>query len=204
MKLPEGYTVSTGGQAKLMADAFEGLAGVMILAVILVYMIMAAQFESLLHPFAIMFSLPLAIIGVVPTLLITRTAISVPAFMGAIVLVGTVVNNAIVLVDYTNVLRGQGYELREAIMRACPTRLRPIMETTLTTVLGLLPLAIATGEGASLQRPLAITVIGGLVVSATLILIVIPLVYTWLEDISEMVSGFFRKKKTAKGMNAGA
>ena len=203
LQLPEGYTITTGGQAKQMADAFEGLTGVMILAVILVYMIMAAQFESLLHPLAIMFSLPLAIIGVVPTLLVTRTPISIPAFMGAIVLVGTVVNNAIVLVDYTNVLRNQGYELREAIMRACPTRLRPIMETTLTTVLGLLPLAIATGEGASLQKPLAITVIGGLFISAILILLVIPLVYTWLEDLNAMVAGFFRNRRT-RGMNAGA
>ena len=185
-----------------MADAFESLTEVMILAVIMVYMIMAAQFESLLHPFAIMFSL-LAIIGVVPTLLFTRTPISIPAFMGAIVLVGTVVNNAIVLVDYTNVLRKQGYDLREAIMRACPTRLRPIMETTLTTVLGLLPLAIATGEGASLQKPLAITVIGGLLTSAILILVVIPLVYTWLEDLNAMVAEFIRNRRT-RGMNAGA
>ncbi|NLG87559.1 MAG: efflux RND transporter permease subunit, partial [Firmicutes bacterium] len=104
LQLPEGYSISIGGQAKQMADAFASLTEVMILAVIMVYMVMAAQFESLLHPFAIMFSLPLAIIGVVPTLFITRTPISIPAFMGIIVLVGTVVNNAIVLVDYTNVL----------------------------------------------------------------------------------------------------
>lgn len=183
LKLPPGYTITFGGQNKEMTDAFAGLSLALGLAVILVYMVMAAQFESLLHPFTIMFSMPLALIGVVLALLITRKAVSVPAFIGVIVLAGIVVNNAIVLVDYINALRARGLGMREAILTAGPVRLRPILMTTLTTVLGLIPLALGLGEGGEMQAPLAITVIGGLSMSTLLTLVVVPLVYTLFEDI---------------------
>lgn len=183
LKLPPGYTITFGGQNKEMADAFAGLSLALGLAVILVYMVMAAQFESLLHPLTIMFSMPLALIGVVLALLITRKAVSVPAFIGVIVLAGIVVNNAIVLVDYINALRARGLGMREAILTAGPVRLRPILMTTLTTVLGLIPLALGLGEGGEMQAPLAITVIGGLSMSTLLTLVVVPLVYTLFEDI---------------------
>jgi len=183
LKLPPGYTITFGGQNKEMTDAFAGLSLALGLAVILVYMVMAAQFESLLHPLTIMFSLPLALIGVVLALLITRKAVSVPAFIGVIVLAGIVVNNAIVLVDYINALRARGLGMREAILTAGPVRLRPILMTTLTTVLGLIPLALGLGEGGEMQAPLAITVIGGLSMSTLLTLVVVPLVYTLFEDI---------------------
>ncbi|HHV58670.1 MAG TPA: efflux RND transporter permease subunit, partial [Firmicutes bacterium] len=183
LKLPPGYTITFGGQNKEMADAFAGLSLALGLAVILVYMVMAAQFESLLHPLTIMFSMPLALIGVVLALLITRKAVSVPAFIGVIVLAGIVVNNAIVLVDYINALRARGLGMREAVLTAGPVRLRPILMTTLTTVLGLIPLALGLGEGGEMQAPLAITVIGGLSMSTLLTLVVVPLVYTLFEDI---------------------
>jgi HAE1 family hydrophobic/amphiphilic exporter-1 len=183
MNLPEGYTLDFTGQYEEMTDAFSGLGLALALAVLLVYMVMAAQFESFLHPFTIMFSMPLAAIGVILALLFSRTPISVPAFIGFIVLAGVVVNNAIVLVDYINTLRARGLSVREAVLTAGPVRLRPILMTTLTTVLGLIPMALGTGEGSEVQAPLAITLIGGLSMSTILTLVVVPLVYTWFEDV---------------------
>ncbi|HKM39989.1 MAG TPA: efflux RND transporter permease subunit [bacterium] len=186
-QLPEGYTVEFGGEEQMMTEAFTDLTMVLAFAVVLVYMVMAAQFESLLHPFTIMFSMPLALVGVVFGLAITGTPVSVLAAIGVIVLAGVVVNNAIVLVDYINVLRGKGLALKEAVLSAGPTRLRPILMTTLTTVLGLVPLALGIGEGGEVQAPLAITVIFGLTVSTILTLIVVPVVYTVFEDLGAIL-----------------
>ncbi len=137
-----------GGENKMMMEAFADLSLVLVFAVVLVYMVMAAQFESLLHPFTIMFSMPLAMVGgVVLGLAVTGTPVSVLAAIGVVVLAGVVVNNAIVLVDYINILRKRGLSAKEAILTAGPTRLRPILMTTLTTVLGLVPLALGAGEG---------------------------------------------------------
>jgi HAE1 family hydrophobic/amphiphilic exporter-1 len=138
---------------------------------------MASQFESLVQPFIIMFTIPFGLIGVVFTLLITQTPISVVVLIGLIMLAGIVVNNAIVLLDYINQLRKQGIAKREAIKQAGQVRLRPILMTTMTTVLGLLPMAIGLGEGAELRTPLAVTVIGGLLIGTILTLVVIPTVY---------------------------
>ncbi len=185
--LPEGYLIEYGGQFKEMQDSFIDLFYAFLLAILLVYMVMASQFESLLHPFVIMFSVPMAVIGVLPGLFITGQKLSVLSIIGVIMLAGIVVNNAIVLVDYINTLRARGKALREAILEAGLTRLRPIMMTALTTILGLLPLALGIGEGAEVQVPLAIVVIGGLSISTLLTLFVVPVIYSILERKSEQL-----------------
>ena len=142
---------------------------------------MASQFESLIHPLVILFTIPLSLVGAVLALFITGTTVNVVAFIGVIMLAGIVVNNAIVLVDLINQLRSQGKEKTDAIMEAARERLRPILMTTLTTALGLLPMAIGFGEGSEMRTPMAITVIGGLLVSTLLTLVVIPVVYSLLD-----------------------
>jgi HAE1 family hydrophobic/amphiphilic exporter-1 len=164
-----------------MAVSFRSLQFALLLAVFLVYLVMASQFESLLHPFVIMFTIPLALIGAVFALAITGSTISVVVFIGLILLAGIVVNNAIVLIDFINQLRQHGMEKFEAIAEAGRSRLRPILMTTLTTVLGLLPLALGFGEGAEVRAPMAITVIGGLTVSTMLTLVVIPVMYAVMD-----------------------
>ncbi len=195
--LPSGYSIEFGGQEEQMQEAFISLFQMLLLAILLVYMIMASQFESLMHPFIIMFSLPLAFTGSAIGLAITQTPLSVPAFIGIIMLAGIVVNNAIVLVDYVNTLRKRGLERTDAILKAGPTRLRPILMTTLTTILALSPLALGIGEGAESQAPLAIVVIGGLLSSTVLTLVIIPVVYTLFDDIAAKFRS--KAKKTAPG-----
>ncbi|EEG76833.1 efflux RND transporter permease subunit [Dethiobacter alkaliphilus] len=196
MELPSGYSIEYAGEQELMADSFDSLWMALALAVLLVYMIMAAQFESLLHPFIIMFALPQTFIGVVLALVITGRTLNVPAFIGVIMLAGIVVNNAIVLVDYINKLRERGLSTREAIYQAGPIRLRPILMTTLTTILGMFPLALGIGSGSETSAPLATVVIGGLAASTVLTLVVVPVIYSLLED---MGTRFFKKKKSAPG-----
>ena len=179
--VPPGLSVALGGQSEEMNRSFRSLLMALALAVFLVYLIMASQFESLLHPFVIFFSIPLALIGAVFALWLTNSTISVVVFIGLILLAGIVVNNAIVLVDLINQLRAQGMPKIEAIKEAGRLRLRPILMTTLTTTLGLLPLAMGFGEGAEIRAPMAITVIGGLLVSTLLTLVVIPVMYTILD-----------------------
>lgn len=179
--VPPGLEVSLGGQSEEMNNSFRSLLLALALAVFLVYLIMASQFESLLHPFVIFFSIPLALIGAVWALYATGSTISVVVFIGLILLAGIVVNNAIVLVDLINQLREKGMPKREAIMEAGRLRLRPILMTTLTTTLGLLPLAFGVGEGTEIRAPMAITVIGGLLVSTLLTLVVIPVMYMVLD-----------------------
>src|SRR5690606_33147892 len=149
-----------------------------LMAVALIYMVMAAQFERFIDPLIVMASVPVAIIGVVPTMLLTGTTLNLQSFMGLVMLVGIVVNNAIVLVDYINLLRREErMDVRSAVVEACRLRLRPIMMTTSTTVLGLLPLSFAIGTGAELQAALARVVIGGLTASTLVTLVLIPVVY---------------------------
>ena len=177
IQVPEQFDVQVSGQNKEMAVSFRSLQFALLLAVFLVYLVMASQFESLLHPFVIMFTIPLALIGVVLALMVTGSSLSVVVFIGLIMLAGIVVNNAIVLIDYINRLRRKGMAKIEAIKEAGQARLRPILMTMLTTVVGLLPLALGLGEGAEVRAPMAITVIGGLLVSTVLTLVVIPVVY---------------------------
>ncbi len=176
-ELPANVTVSLAGQNEELATSYRSLMFALGLAIFLVYLVMASQFESLIHPLIILFSVPLGMIGVVFALYLTATTISVMVFLGVIILAGIVVNNAIVLIDYTNQLRAQGRAKREALLEAGQVRLRPIVMTTLTTVLGLIPMALAWGEGAEIRAPMAITVIGGLLLSTLLTLVFIPVVY---------------------------
>ena len=172
---------SVSGQNEEMQASIRSLLFALALAVFLVYLVMASQFESLVHPFVILFSVPLAAVGVSLALAVTGTTISVMVFIGMIMLSGIVVNNAIVLVDLINRLRAEGMERIEAILQAGSLRLRPILMTTLTTALGLAPMALGLGEGAEIRTPMAVTVIGGLLVSTLLTLIVVPVVYTLLD-----------------------
>jgi HAE1 family hydrophobic/amphiphilic exporter-1 len=175
--LPSQLYVRIGGQNEEMALSFQSLQLALLLAIFLVYLVMASQFESFLHPFVIIFTIPLAIIGAVFALWITGSSISVVVFIGLILMAGIVVNNAIVLIDLINQLRQSGMQKLDAIIEGGRSRLRPILMTTLTTTLGLLPLALGYGDGAEMRAPMAITVIGGLVLSTVLTLVVIPVVY---------------------------
>jgi len=179
--LPEGISALVSGQSEEMQASFQSMQFALALAIFLVYLVMASQFESLVHPFVILFTIPLALVGAVLALFLTGTTINIVALIGVIMLAGIVVNNAIVLVDLINQLRSQGVDRVEAIMEAGKARLRPILMTSLTTALGLLPMAIGFGEGAEVRAPMAITVIGGLLVSTFLTLLVIPVVYSLLD-----------------------
>jgi len=174
---PRGVTAELGGQVDEMEISFASLQFALGLAVFLVYLVMAATFESFVHPLVVLFSIPLALVGVVGGLLLTSTPVSVIVLIGVVMLVGIVVNNAIVLIDTVNQQRRAGFDKLEAVVRAGHMRLRPILMTTLTTVLGLLPMALSLGEGAELRAPLAVTVSFGLLLSTALTLVVIPALY---------------------------
>ena len=176
-KISKDYSIELTGEQQRMKESFNSLAFALVLAFILVYMIMAAEFESLWQPFLIMFTVPLSLIGVAFCLLITHTPLSVVAYLGIIMLGGIAVNNGIVLIEFINSLRKEGYSAYEAAVEASKTRLRPILMTSLTTILGLLPLALGMGEGAELQAPLALTVMGGLTSATFLTLVFIPALY---------------------------
>ncbi|KFN52342.1 hypothetical protein N790_00805 [Arenimonas malthae CC-JY-1] len=183
--LGTGVSMHIGGQGEELAASLASLLFAFALAIFLVYLVMASQFESLLHPFVIMFTIPLAIVGAVLALVLSRSSLSVVVFIGLILLVGIVVKNAIILIDKVNQLRIAGVPKHEAILQGAKSRLRPIVMTTLTALLGFLPLALASGEGAEVRAPMAITVIGGLAVSTLLTLLVIPVVYNLMDRRSD-------------------
>ncbi|MSO48991.1 MAG: efflux RND transporter permease subunit [Acidobacteria bacterium] len=183
LNIPQGFTVGFGAEVEAQGTAFQQLQILLLLAVLLVYAVMASQYESLKDPFIVMFSVPVALIGIVAALKLTSTSFSLQAYIGVIMLAGIVVSNAILLVDYTNILRKRdGKALRDAVEEAGRTRLRPILMTTLTTTLGLVPMALALGEGGELQAPLARVVIGGLTASTLVTLVLVPTVYTLFEE----------------------
>lgn len=190
---PEEYRYSIGGQVEDMEEAFADLALVLMLSIFLVYVVMAVQFESFIMPFIIMFSLPVSVVGVLFGYFVTGTPLSIVGFIGIIMLAGIVVNNAIVLVDYINILRRRDYSRTEAIIEAGRSRLRPILMTTLTTVLAMIPLGLGLGEGAEMQQPMAVTVIFGLSISSVFILILIPVIYAYVDQ----VSSWYKNKKQA-------
>jgi HAE1 family hydrophobic/amphiphilic exporter-1 len=191
VRVPPDFSVGFGSEVEEQARSFQQLQLVLILAVLLVYAVMASQYESLKDPFIIMFSVPVASIGVVLALLVTNTSFSMQAYIGIIMLAGIVVSNAILLVDYINTLRRRdGLPLREAVEVGGRTRLRPILMTSIATMLGLVPMAIGIGEGGELQAPLARVVIGGLLTSTVVTLVLVPAVYTVFE---EGWSGLFRR-----------
>jgi HAE1 family hydrophobic/amphiphilic exporter-1 len=176
--LPPGVSSYLSGQSEEMQDSLRSLTFTLALAVLLVYLVMASQFESLVQPFVILFTIPLGLIGVVWALFLTSTTISVVAMIGIIMLTGIVVNNAIVLIDAVNRARQRGLDKHAAILFAARARLRPIVITTVSTILGLVPMALGIGDGAEVRTPMAITVIGGMTVSTLLTLVVIPVVYS--------------------------
>lgn len=181
LQLPSNVSIEYAGQIEQQSETFRDLALLLILSIILVYMVMASQFESLLDPFIVMFAVPFSFSGVSIALFLTRTPFSVIAFLGSIMLVGIVVKNAIVLIDYTNITRARGFELREAIIYAGRNRLRPVLMTALTTLLGLIPLAISRGEGSETWQPLGISTIGGLFFSTVITLVIVPVLYSIFE-----------------------
>ncbi|MFH0766355.1 MAG: efflux RND transporter permease subunit, partial [Calditrichota bacterium] len=181
--VPPDFSIIIGGDYEEQQKAFRELGLGVLLALLLVYMVMAGQFESLRDPLVVMFAVPMAVIGVVVTMLFSGSPFTINAIIGCIMLSGIVVNNAILLVDYTNLLRRRdGMELMEAVRLAGRRRLRPILMTTLTTALGLLPLSLGLGEGGETQAPLARVVIGGLSSATLVTLVLIPVIYTIFEQ----------------------
>jgi HAE1 family hydrophobic/amphiphilic exporter-1 len=194
--LAAGVSAHIGGQGEELDASTRSLLFAFGLAIFLVYLVMASQFESLLHPFVILLSIPLALVGAVFALKLTGTPLSVIVFIGLIMLAGIVVKNAIVLIDRVNQLREEGHTKREALILGAESRLRPIVMTTLATLLGFLPLAIAVGDGAERRAPMAITVIGGLLVSTLLTLVVIPVVY---ERLDRKADAAYRQRGERRG-----
>ncbi len=188
IELPQGYIINIGGLSEVIANSQSDLYTVVIVAIILVYLVMAAQFESFIYPLCIMLTIPLAAIGAILALIITGQNLSITALIGIVMLIGVVVNNGIVLIDYTNRLRQRGISTYEAVHQAAIVRLRPILMTALTTILGLIPMAFATGEGSELTIPMAITIVGGLISSTFLTLFVLPVIYTIFTKRSSLSS----------------
>lgn len=186
-KLPEGYEISYEGQFEDLNESFTALGYAFLLSIILIYMVMASQFESLIHPFIIMFAIPLAIIGVIFAMFLSSNVISVASLIGLITLAGVVVNNAIVMVDYINQLRSKGKEKNEAIINSGAIRFRPIMMTALTTILALLPITIGIGEGSELSKPIGMVIVSGLSFATFLTLFVIPIFYSLITDLKEII-----------------
>jgi HAE1 family hydrophobic/amphiphilic exporter-1 len=197
--LPAGTAARVAGQSEDLDQSFRSLLLALALAVFMVYLVMASQFESLLHPFLILFTVPLALVGAVYTLWLTGTTLSIIVFIGLIMLVGIVVSNAIVLIDRVNQIRARGVDKRAALIEGARTRLRPIIMTTVTTLFGFLPMALGFGDGAELRQPLALTVIGGLAFSTLLTLLVIPVLY----DLVDRRSRYRQPEVLARGAGVG-
>jgi HAE1 family hydrophobic/amphiphilic exporter-1 len=178
------YRITIAGENREMQDSFRSLLLALLVSIALVYMILAAQFESLMQPFVIMFAVPLALIGAVIALFLASSSINIMSGIGTIILVGIVVNDAIIKIDFINQAHRGGLPLRQAIEEAGRKRLRPILMTTITTVFGLTPMAIGLGQGVGMQAPMAIAVIGGLISATMLTLIVIPVIYSYIGAIS--------------------
>lgn len=191
MNFPDGYTVSIGGTNEMMNETFASLALVIILAIVLVYSVMAAQFNSFINPFIIMFTIPLALMGSFALMFIFNEPISMTALLGVLVLIGIVVNNGIILIDFIDILRDRdGMGIEEAVLKACPTRLRPILMTALTTILGQVPLIISSSSSSEMLRGMGLVIAGGLATSTVLTLVVIPILYIYFDRISAK----FKKK----------
>jgi len=178
VEIPSGVNVDLAGQLTEQSESFQDLYLILIIGVLLVYMVMAAQFESFKDPFIIMFALPFTIVGIILAFFVTGLTLSVTTFIGVIMLMGIVVNNGIVLVDYTNLLRKRGYELTDAVLEAGRSRMRPVLMTSFTTMLGMLPMALSKGMGREMYSPLGVTIIGGLLVSTVITLILVPTIYS--------------------------
>jgi multidrug efflux pump subunit AcrB len=194
LKLAPGYSINVIGQGQMQSESFVNILISLMLAIVFVYIVLAAQFDSFVHPFSIMLALPMSIIGAVLALLIFKSSLSVMSLIGIIMLMGLVTKNGILLVDYTNVLRERGFSRFDALLKAGPTRLRPILMTTFAMIFGMVPVALALGEGAEFRAPMGQAVIGGLITSTLLTLFIVPVVYSILDDLgSKRLFGFIRK-----------
>ena len=196
---PQGYFVEYGGEIKRMRETFVSLGAAFALAILLVYMVMGAQFESLIHPFTVMFTVPLGLIGVIALFLITGNTLSLPSLLGIIILAGIVVNNGIVLVDYVNQLRARGLPKDEAIVEGSITKVRAMLLTAIVAIVGMTPMAISKGVGAEMRAPIALAVVGGMVVSTFLMLIVLPTLYSIFDDLGRRTNE--RANKVLHGKN---
>ena len=194
LELEPGYSINVIGQGEMQDESMANMLITLLLAVVFVYIVLAAQFDSFVHPFSIMLALPMSIIGAVLALLIFGSSLSVMSMIGIIMLMGLVTKNGILLVDYTNVMRERGMSRFDALVKAGPTRLRPILMTTFAMIFGMIPVALALGEGAEFRAPMGQAVIGGLITSTLLTLFIVPVVYSILDDLGTFsFSGFFRK-----------
>ncbi len=194
--LPAGVVYEFGSETEWMRDAFDDLFFALLLAIVIVFMLLAGQFESLWQPLVVILSVPFGLVGVVFGLLLTGRSLNVASYIGVIMMVGIVVNNAIVLLDYINRQIAEGGQREDAISRACQIRLRPILMTTLTTVLAMFPLSLGIGEGAEVQAPIATAVIGGLLISTMSTLVVMPTLYTLFDDLSDKLKQMMSGKET--------
>jgi HAE1 family hydrophobic/amphiphilic exporter-1 len=192
LELEPGYSINVIGQGEMQDESMANMLLTLLLAIVFVYIVLAAQFDSFIHPFSIMLALPMSIIGAVLALIIFGSSLSVMSMIGIIMLMGLVTKNGILLVDYTNVMRERGMTRFDALVKAGPTRLRPILMTTFAMIFGMVPVALALGEGAEFRAPMGQAVIGGLITSTLLTLFIVPVVYSILDDIS---SFYFSKNK---------
>jgi len=198
--LPEGYSGVYKGAAEIMGETFYYLIFALVLGVVLAYMILAAQFESFVHPITVLISMPFSFVGAFGALLLTGQTLNLFSFIGLILLMGLVKKNAILLVDYTNTLRSRGISRRDAILEAGPVRLKPILMTTFAMILGMLPIAVGLGEGAETRAPMAIATIGGLISSLFLTLLVVPVVYDLFDEAAERFSAWRARKQQGSGV----
>jgi hydrophobic/amphiphilic exporter-1 (mainly G- bacteria), HAE1 family len=197
VELPPGYTIALGGETEQLAETMGYVVETILLAVILIFLILASQFESFTLPFAIMMTLPLSLVGVLLALLMTDDTLNIMSMIGVIMLMGLVTKNAILLVDNANERRALGTDRRTALIEAGAVRLRPIMMTTAAMIFGMLPIALALGEGGGFRAPMARAVIGGLITSTLLTLLVIPVAYTYMDDLGNKVLGWVKREKRA-------
>jgi HAE1 family hydrophobic/amphiphilic exporter-1 len=177
LSIPRGVEVKVGGQLTEQQRSFGDLYMILAIGVLLVYMVMAAQFESFKDPFIIMFAIPFTFVGIIWAFFATGLTLSVTTFIGVIMLMGIVVNNGIVLVDYTKLLRKRGYSLKDAVLEGGRSRMRPVLMTSFTTILAMLPMALSTGMGSEMYSPLGVTIIGGMLISTIVTLIIVPTIY---------------------------
>ena len=200
--LPEGVRFDVGGDAQQMEETMAGAATALGIAVIFIYLVLASQFGSFLQPIAIMVSLPLSLIGLLIALLVTGSTLNIFSVIGVVMLVGLVTKNAILLVDFTNHGQRDGMSQFEAIMAAGQVRLRPILMTTLAMVFGMLPMAIGVGDGGESQAPMGRAVIGGVITSTLLTLVVVPVAYSYLDNLGKRAARYFRGKEAALPVEA--
>jgi len=177
-EIPQGLSIVVGGSAEDQAESFGDMGLLLLLIILLVYIVLATQFESMRMPFIVLLSLPFAFTGVFLALFITGTSLSLVGYVGAIMLVGIVIKNGVVMVDFTNLLHERGFSINQAVVNAGKSRLRPVLMTSLTTILGMLPLALGIGEGSDIWKPMGVAIIGGLTFSTLITLIIVPVVYS--------------------------